>query len=95
MLKDCLVFMLALSLFGCSQGKPEIQPPENIFTADWFLNIAHRGGRDLAPEETLVAYHNAADIGVDVLEMDLHFTSTKTIRLSVSATMSISYLWNL
>jgi glycerophosphoryl diester phosphodiesterase len=79
MFTNCLVFMLAVSVFGCSQGKPEFQPPENIFTADWFLNIAHRGGRDLAPEATLVAYHNAADIGVDVLEMDLRSTADGVI----------------
>ncbi|MBW1811711.1 MAG: glycerophosphodiester phosphodiesterase [Deltaproteobacteria bacterium] len=75
LLKFCLATLFGVSVFGCSEGKPEIQPPENIFSGDWFLNIAHRGGRDLAPEATLVAYHNAADIGVDVLEMDLHSTA--------------------
>ncbi|NOZ01981.1 MAG: glycerophosphodiester phosphodiesterase [Deltaproteobacteria bacterium] len=39
-----------------------------------FLNIAHRGGGRLAPEETLVAYHNAVVLGADMLEMDLHAT---------------------
>jgi len=39
-----------------------------------FLNIAHRGGGRLAPEETMAAYNNAVAIGVDMLEMDLHAT---------------------
>jgi glycerophosphoryl diester phosphodiesterase len=37
--------------------------------------IAHRGGRGLWPENTLVAFENAAALGVDVLEMDLRVTS--------------------
>ncbi len=79
LIKCRLAFLLGVSVLGCSGGKQELQPPENMFSADWFLNIAHRGGRDLAPEETLVAYHNAADIGADVLEMDLHSTADGVI----------------
>jgi glycerophosphoryl diester phosphodiesterase len=43
--------------------------------------IAHRGGGRLAPEETLPAYANAAKIGVDVLELDLHATSDGVVVL--------------
>jgi glycerophosphoryl diester phosphodiesterase len=39
------------------------------------LVIAHRGGADLWPENTLVAFHAAAEMGVDILEMDIHSTS--------------------
>lgn len=39
------------------------------------LNIAHRGGGLLAPENTLEAFFNAADLGVDALELDVHATS--------------------
>ncbi|MFO8068391.1 MAG: glycerophosphodiester phosphodiesterase [Alkalibacterium sp.] len=38
------------------------------------LVIAHRGGKALAPENTLAAFRNAADLGVDVLEYDVHIT---------------------
>jgi glycerophosphoryl diester phosphodiesterase len=38
------------------------------------LVIAHRGGRNLWPENTLYAYEKAVDLGVDVIEMDLHST---------------------
>jgi len=36
--------------------------------------IAHRGGKGEAPEETLFAFANAKNLGVDVLEMDLRVT---------------------
>jgi len=37
--------------------------------------IAHRGGRGLWPENTLYAFRKAADLGVDVLEMDIRQTA--------------------
>jgi len=36
---------------------------------------AHRGGRDLYPENTLAAFAHALDLGVDTLEMDLALTA--------------------
>lgn len=38
------------------------------------LIIAHAGGADLAPANTLVAFENASEIGADVLEFDIHMT---------------------
>lgn len=43
--------------------------------AEGLVNIAHRGGGLLAPEETLVAYENAVAVGADALECDTHATS--------------------
>ena len=37
--------------------------------------MAHRGGRQLWPENTLTAFRGAAAMGVDVLEMDVHSSS--------------------
>lgn len=34
--------------------------------------IAHQGGDGLRPGNTLAAFQNATDLGVDVLEMDIH-----------------------
>ncbi len=48
---------------------------DSLFLSDQFLNIAHRGGGLLAPEETIVAYQNAVTIGADVIECDAHATS--------------------
>ena len=41
---------------------------------DEVLVMAHRGGRRLWPENTLYAYQKAAELEVDVLEMDVHST---------------------
>ena len=38
------------------------------------LSIAHRGGRGLWPENTMWAFERAINIGVDVLELDVHRT---------------------
>ncbi len=43
------------------------------------LNIAHRGGRRIRPEHTLVAYEQALADGADVLELDIHATSDGVI----------------
>jgi glycerophosphoryl diester phosphodiesterase len=41
--------------------------------------IAHRGGRGLWPENTLLAFEKADALGVDVLEMDLRVTADGAI----------------
>ena len=46
-----------------------------FFNSEEVLVIAHRGGRGLWPENTLYAFERAAELGVDVLEMDIHSTS--------------------
>lgn len=38
------------------------------------LNIAHRGGRGLAPEGTIAAFDNALKLDVDMFEYDTHIT---------------------
>jgi len=49
-------------------------PEGHLFFADRVLSIAHRGGAKLWPEETMVAFQGAADLGVDILELDLQAT---------------------
>ncbi len=39
------------------------------------LLFAHRGGAALWPENTLFAFQHAAELGVDVLELDVHLTA--------------------
>lgn len=46
-----------------------------FFNSEEVLVIAHRGGRGLWPENTLYAFERAAELGVDVLEMDIHSSS--------------------
>lgn len=38
------------------------------------LVIGHRGASGLAPENTLLAYRTAIDLGVDMIELDIHET---------------------
>lgn len=37
--------------------------------------LAHQGGDDLWPSNTLLAFERAAALGADVLELDVHFTA--------------------
>lgn len=50
-------------------------PSDNVLLCGAPLLIAHRGGGALRPEETLPAYANAAALGADVLELDVHATA--------------------
>src|SRR5262245_43512355 len=43
---------------------------------------AHRGGRGLRPENTLPAFANALDIGVDTLELDIAVTADGAVVVS-------------
>ncbi len=78
-----IVAFVALVPIGASVGCGEsvepataggCRPQDDLLLCGQRLNIAHRGGARLAPAETLVAFQNATDIGVDVLEMDVHRT---------------------
>jgi glycerophosphoryl diester phosphodiesterase len=45
------------------------------WTAYRTINIAHQGGEDEAPSNTMYAYARALDIGADMLEVDVHSTA--------------------
>ncbi|MCA9913430.1 MAG: glycerophosphodiester phosphodiesterase [Anaerolineae bacterium] len=53
--------------------------PEHPFFArgenDTVLVIAHQGGDGLRPSNTMASFEHAMELGVDVLEMDIHSTS--------------------
>ena len=52
-----------------------------------FMNIAHRGGGKLAPEDTLEAYRNAIRVGADAIEGDCHLTKDGVLVISHDATV--------
>ena len=56
-------------------SKPAPEHPYYTADSNRPLVIAHQGGDGLWPGNTMFAFQNAADLGVDVLEMDLHITS--------------------
>ena len=45
-----------------------------FFEPQRFLVIAHRGGRSIGPENTLYTFGRAVNLGVDVVEIDVHRT---------------------
>ncbi|MEZ4374468.1 MAG: glycerophosphodiester phosphodiesterase family protein [Polyangiaceae bacterium] len=67
--------LLTTLLIGCGSDDSATEPAGPLLLSNHFLNIAHRGGRKLAPEHTLVAYQNGLDVGADILELDVHATS--------------------
>jgi glycerophosphoryl diester phosphodiesterase len=78
------VFLL-LACSGC--GGP--QPGHPFFRDEkpGVQVIAHRGGAGLRPENTLAAFQHAAQIGADVLEMDLRVSADGTIVVMHDATV--------
>jgi glycerophosphoryl diester phosphodiesterase len=64
-----LVFLLVINLFPVKQIKEK-----EFFKNDRPMVIAHQGGELLAPSNTMASFTNAANLGVDVLETDIHIT---------------------
>lgn len=64
-----IIFLLVINFIPVS--KIEEKP---FFHNDRPMVIAHQGGELLAPSNTMAAFTNAANMGVDVLETDLHIT---------------------
>ncbi|MEC4749484.1 glycerophosphodiester phosphodiesterase family protein [Methylomicrobium sp. Wu6] len=55
--------------------------PDNtaVKLRDRILNIAHRGARAFAPENTLEAFAKAHTIGCDMIELDVHLSADNEI----------------
>ncbi len=65
-----VILIFALHRFitvGPRPEQPALKNPPLLF--------AHRGGAALWPENTLLAFEQAAQLGVDVLELDTHLTA--------------------
>ncbi len=73
--KSCMAVATALIAACGSSGDtvPEGEAPES-FVAVPFVS-AHRGGAAYAPENTLLAFENAARLGVDDFEADMLLTA--------------------
>ncbi len=67
-----LGFGILLCLYACKTSKNNAFNYNSGFPS--FSTEAHRGGRGLMPENTIIAMRNAIDIGVTTLEMDTHIT---------------------
>ncbi len=65
------VLILAVALTWLAGGK---RPPRAYLAAERPLNMAHRGGAALFPENTLFAFRHAAELGSAIMETDTHAT---------------------
>ncbi len=78
-----LVALVSLISAACAEEKKSTTPSkkasDDIHTVE---NIAHRGGSDNWPEETLTAFKAAYELGVDVLELDVRATSDGVLVLN-------------
>ena len=68
------LFAFLLVLYEVLSYLAKPVPNHPYFNPAGFMVIAHRGGRSLGPENTLYTYQRAADLGVNVLEIDVHLT---------------------
>ena len=51
---------------------------------------AHRGASAERPENTMVAFQRAVEIGVDALELDVHLTRDKVLIVSIYVALGIT-----
>jgi glycerophosphoryl diester phosphodiesterase len=83
---SAIAAIVALLLVAVFTARPAADHP--FFTAESRTQvIAHRGGSALRPENTLAAFSHAADLGVDILEMDVRLTSDGAIVVIHDATV--------
>jgi glycerophosphoryl diester phosphodiesterase len=66
------LFLITFSFFSACSGTWKKKTPAGDHPGP--LIIAHRGGADLAPENTLAAFRNAIALGADMIEIDVHLT---------------------
>lgn len=52
--------------------------------------FAHRGARKERPENTLIAFRHALDLGADALELDVHFTRDRVVVVHHDPTLARS-----
>ncbi len=68
----CLAVVALLYGSGCKTMQSSNVTTNMTFPA--FSTEAHRGGRGLMPENSIIAMRHAIDLGVTTLEMDTHIT---------------------
>lgn len=79
--------MLFLSACKDDEEAPVTPNPFIIEAGTATQNVAHRGGRRLYPENTLIAFDSAVILGVDVLEMDVCLTKDSILVTSHDVTV--------
>ena len=71
-----LFVLIVMLLAGLHLGsRPAAEHPFFAQFDQYPLIIAHQGGNQIGPDETLYTYEKAVALGVDILEGDLHITA--------------------
>src|ERR671921_1429729 len=70
-----LLGALAGVLAGLYLGRRGGQNDLTLKPKNWPVNIAHRGGAEIAPENTLEGFREGIRVGAGVLELDVHTTA--------------------
>ncbi|MCA9243704.1 MAG: hypothetical protein KDA32_07125, partial [Phycisphaerales bacterium] len=78
---------LILIVLGRVASAPRPEPTGYFTEVRLPLVIAHQGGDGHWPGNTMYAFRRAAQVGVDVLEMDVHRSSDGVLVLSHDATV--------
>jgi glycerophosphoryl diester phosphodiesterase len=73
-----LAVVLALA-YGSLAALSMPVPDHPFFESEKPLVIAHQGGEQLFPSNTMLAFAGAVEMGVDVLELDIHATADDVI----------------
>src|SRR5215212_6242337 len=74
-----LLGALAGMLAGLYLGRRDSRNDPALQPKDWPVNIAHRGGAKIAPENTLEGFREGLRVGAGVLELDVHSTADGTV----------------
>ncbi|MBM3131125.1 MAG: hypothetical protein FJ009_21185 [Chloroflexi bacterium] len=72
-----ILIFSALVLSGCvprSPAEPIAAPSATPQAARAILFVGHRGAAGEAPENTLAAFQRGLEVGVDVIELDVHLS---------------------
>lgn len=75
MLKRVSIVTLLALLTGVFATQASAAPPTDFWANKHFMNMAHTGGADEAPANTLFAFKTSADRGADAIEMDGYLTA--------------------
>lgn len=82
--------VVLMSLFACKTQQAGKTAQQIAFPE--FSTEAHRGGRGLMPENTIMAMRHAVDLGVTTLEMDTHITADGEVVVTHDDYLSSNYI---
>lgn len=82
-----LIIAVVVLILLAQRLSPPTEISSGYFDGPRPMVIAHQGGDGLRPSNTLLAFQHAVDLGVDVLEMDVHRTADGALILMHDATV--------